>query len=133
MADEILRREGENLLNEAGEVVARFEANNIIGNFGSIIYTLDESIIGKWINGENIYRRIIPYNSNLSTSKTEFAEDVSFMKQIISAKYVQEGTFPCIGTISLWNENDTWYYKAYDGTSVEAGAQIYIILEYLKN
>ena len=30
MADEILRREGENILNEEGEVVARFEANNII-------------------------------------------------------------------------------------------------------
>ena len=34
MAEEILRREGENILNEAGEVVARFEANNIIGEFG---------------------------------------------------------------------------------------------------
>lgn len=30
MAEEILRREGENILNEEGEVIARFEANNII-------------------------------------------------------------------------------------------------------
>lgn len=34
MTEQILRREGENLLNEAGEVVARFEANNIIGDLG---------------------------------------------------------------------------------------------------
>lgn len=34
MTEQILRREDENLLNEAGEVVARFEANNIIGVFG---------------------------------------------------------------------------------------------------
>lgn len=33
MAEQILRREGENILNEAGENVARFEANNIIGDF----------------------------------------------------------------------------------------------------
>lgn len=35
MADEILRREGENILNEEGEVIARFEANNIIKVGGS--------------------------------------------------------------------------------------------------
>ena len=34
MAEEILRREGENILNEEDEVIARFEANNIIGDFG---------------------------------------------------------------------------------------------------
>lgn len=43
MADEILRREGENILNEEGEVIARFEANNIIklGASGIEIKTLE--------------------------------------------------------------------------------------------
>lgn len=43
MTEQILRREGENLLNEAGEVVARFEANNIIkvGAGGSSIKMLE--------------------------------------------------------------------------------------------
>lgn len=80
MEEQILRREGENILNEAGENVARFEANNIIGNFGggSSSYSLEERIVGKWIDNNNIYEKTLSINH--STSEIDVSDlDISLL------------------------------------------------------
>ena len=70
MAEEILRREGNNILNEAGENVARFEANNIIklgagGGLGEVKSFTYEG------NGTNI---VFPEVPKLVLSMETFSE-----------------------------------------------------------
>jgi len=72
MTEQILRREGENILNEAGEVVARFEANNIIGDFGgSTSYSTEEQEVGTWIDGKPIYGKMIDVGTNYKINNSE--------------------------------------------------------------
>ena len=48
-------------------------------NLENTEYTLDEQIIGKWINGKNIYRKIIEINQNLPSYSSYKNIDIEYI------------------------------------------------------
>ena len=111
-------------------------------------YSTTEQVIGKWINGKPVYRKVIDYQpsstigSANTTTNISIPHNIANFKQIVKARMVNEGgyVFPTIGssTGSTVTLSDT--ITKVDTTNINfriinnawPTVHFYIILEYTK-
>lgn len=112
---------------------------NVLNN--KFNYLTDEVIIGKWINGENLYRKIIHTGEILSTAKN-VQHNISNMGQIVNLYGIcntSEGVYFPLPRLD--NQNlDHFIALSINNTAIiiEAGndanfADSYVVVEYIKN
>lgn len=112
---------------------------NVLNN--KFNYLTDEVIIGKWINGENLYRKIIHTGEILSTTKN-VQHNISNMGQIVNLYGIcntSEGVYFPLPRLD--NQNlDHFIALSINNTAIiiEAGndanfADSYVVVEYIKN
>lgn len=112
---------------------------NVLNN--KFNYLTDEVIIGKWINGENLYRKIIHTGEILSTTKN-VQHNISNMGQVVNLYGIcntQGGVYFPLPRLDSQNL-DHFIALSINNTAiiVEAGsdanfADSYVVVEYIKN
>ena len=111
-------------------------------------YSTTEQVVGKWIDGRTLYRKVIVYHPNEiigsanTTTNISIPHNIANFKQIVKASMVNEGgyVFPTIGssTGSTITLSDT--ITKVDTTNINfriinnawPAVHFYIILEYTK-
>lgn len=120
-------------------------SSNIVYN-GQILdnvfkYVLDEVVIGKWINGKKLYRKVINFGALPDSSTKAVAHGISNLESIIDIKGIcaNDTSFlalPYANPIHLYlsiavyaNKNNVYVEV---GSDRSAYKNCYIILEYTK-
>lgn len=112
---------------------------NVLNN--KFNYLTDEVIIGKWINGENLYRKIIHTGEILSTTKN-VQHNISNMGQVVNLYGIcntQGGVYYPLPRLNIQNL-DNFIALSINNTAIiiEPGSEAnftdsYVVVEYIKN
>ena len=116
-------------------------ADNLNNNFNYLdekaqdIYSTNEIVIGKWINGESIYRKIIS-SYGVTGNNVIIPHNITNFKQLVNYSLIAgDNGLSYVNNNSLYD----FYVNTVDTNNVNmviAGAynnwQIYIVLDYIK-
>lgn len=101
-------------------------------------FSTDEQIIGKWLDGSNIYRKVVTGTTSTQTGVT--AVLLSNVKHLISINgyYLQSGRVSETSALSdntscVLDESTTVVTYYFNNTSISANFTYNFILEYIKN
>jgi hypothetical protein len=98
-------------------------------------YSTDEVIVGKWINGENVYRRLIPVISTAAFAEAWQTRGIKpfDMTQILGGVYIAIGEKNTLltGSFRVNNSSELQFYcRTY--AYISPTKNDYMILTYLK-
>ena len=116
-------------------------AENLNNNFNYLdekaqdIYSTNEIVIGKWINGESIYRKVIS-SYGVTGNNVIIPHNITDFKQLVNYSLIAgDNGLSYVNNNSLYD----FYVNTVDTSNVNmviAGAylnwQIYIVLDYIK-
>ncbi len=93
-------------------------------------YSTTEQVVGKWIDGKKVYRKIIPISSGISSRGTiSSVGDYSWVEHFLRADAIGEDTSNAISTVYCRTEGNTGLYLQ---CVVDFPNARYLIVEYTK-
>lgn len=112
---------------------------NAINEINAILsYSTDEQIVGKWIDGSNVYRKVVTGTTSTQTGVT--AVLLSNVKHLISINgyYLQSGRVSETSALSdntscVLDESTNVVTYYFNNASISANFTYNFILEYIKN
>lgn len=108
-------------------------------NGGTEVYSTEETIIGKWIDGKPIYRRVLPISnldiSNSTWTQTNISINDNHIESVINGYggYIVDGVFRTVYPLLTSSNTDSFVYVAFQTPRNAANDTCnLIILEYTK-
>ena len=121
---------------EIGNEVTSFTVHKPLGEE---IYSSNEIVIGNWINGKPLYRKVVNFGSLPNAGNKEVNHDISNIQNIVNIYgYASDGSFWLpIPTVSTTLANNVNIYTTVTSIGINTGINrtsynAYITLEYTK-
>jgi len=100
------------------------------GAISGVAYSTTEHKIGrKWIDGKDIYEKIIDYTGALSTTATTLSSGINYISNIIDARCIADNGTEGISPITVWLDGTDLKGRTVGNFSSQL---LHIVIEYTK-
>ena len=97
-------------------------------------YSTEEQVIGTWIDGKPLYRKVVYYNQNITKDRIDITSYIpANAKTITNFNIVRDGVYGAIAIAEIWKEqNDNKYYMIAFDTMALSNQNMVFVFEYTK-